>query len=111
VEIREPFHCFELEDDPILHPQIQAVGSRYLDLLVSDIRWYLALYPKPGLLQFVGQAGLVSAFQQARPQAALNLDGASQDHLGEGFQFKISALLRHSAFLRFPTRLFRPFQV
>ena len=107
MEFDEAFHSFQFDDDPFFNQQINPVGPRQLDFSIGDVYRNLPLDSKSRLLEFIGQACFIGAFEQSRSKVTLDHDGAAQDHLGEASQFKFSAFLRHSACLRFHSFLFK----
>jgi hypothetical protein len=80
----------DLDDDPVRHEEVEAKAGIYPLIVIEHGKHDLTLVAQTALIEFVGEACLVRALKESRPQSFVNLDGATQDYFAD-------AILIHSA--------------
>ena len=92
------FHGLQLNNDFPRHHEIQAVTTVDTDALVFQRQWQLLLKRKSSQREFSRSTGLISRFEQARPQRAVYLNQGPDNLLSQRL------LMKHlrSSMLSFP---------
>jgi hypothetical protein len=75
MDVDQLVHGLYLEHDLAHHEQVEPVALFNRDAGIMERQQKLPLEVQPGLTEFVGQAGLVGALEQARPERLVHLDG------------------------------------
>ena len=72
-------HCFEFDDNLLVHYQVESIPTVEMHVLVYDWKIYLPAEGNVAQVKFVTEALFVCVFEKSRPESAVHLDGSSDD--------------------------------
>ena len=79
MDWQQLFEGLDLDDDRVLHQQVDSVSMFQPDRPIKEWKRPLSIHLQPLLRQLEGQASFVRGFQQPRSEPSMNLDGAAND--------------------------------
>lgn len=83
VDREDRIDAFQFDHQRILDHEVHAIGAAKADAAVLHREWHLPPERQACKGEFAAQARLVGAFQKARPECAMDPQGAGDDPAGQ----------------------------
>jgi hypothetical protein len=79
----DALHCFEFDDNLLVHYQVESIPTVEMHVLVFDWKIYLPAEGNVAQVKLVTEALFVCALEKSRPERAVHLDGGGDDLSGQ----------------------------
>ncbi len=77
----DALHCFEFDDNLLVHYQVESIPTVEMHVLVFDWKIYLPAEGNVAQVKLVTEALFVCALEKSRPERAVHPDGGCDDPL------------------------------